>query len=457
MLGVEGYGSDNGSDTEAQFTPSISSTASLTTKLAPSPKKSTFSLPPPTNAPAAPSSASTPFSGLSLPAPKTRRAPKKITIGLPELPPETSKGDDVDARRVAKKPRLESLESKARSSALLSMLPAPKNTAPVTITQERVLGGGRGPGLVFNTTASRSSRTSTVEDVEDAKEEGDATEHAETANPVKNVPIPFLPPSLVKGKANISVEETNDRPQTLVHAPSSAPAVDFFSIGKTGLRFIHCLLPELIVNVGSSNSDLLTSSRSDKASLSKHAAVPSASPVSTSSVPPPASSAVPGVSSAPKVDDFVPPEPTPQDQYPGYYLLPSGAWAAYDPQYYRSFYDKWKREYDAHVRALEKGTAKGFEDLETEGAQEVDALREMEKAKKEIQEREEKKALTTGNADAAAAPKMNIKGAALGGRARTRHQLSTLLTEAYQNREALEEKIALGRRNRKEAGNKYGF
>ncbi|KAI0928460.1 hypothetical protein AcW1_005699 [Taiwanofungus camphoratus] len=230
MLGVEGYGSDNGSDTEAQFTPSISSTASLTTKLAPSPKKSTFSLPPPTNAPAAPSSASTPFSGLSLPAPKTRRAPKKITIGLPELPPETSKGDDVDARRVAKKPRLESLESKARSSALLSMLPAPKNTAPVTITQERVLGGGRGPGLVFNTTASRSSRTSTVEDVEDAKEEGDATEHAETANPVKNVPIPFLPPSLVKGKANISVEETNDRPQTLVHAPSSAPAVDFFSI-----------------------------------------------------------------------------------------------------------------------------------------------------------------------------------------------------------------------------------
>ena len=48
------------------------------------------------------------------------------------------------------------------------------------------------------------------------------------------------------------------------------------------------------------------------------------------------------------------------------------------------------------------------------------------------------------------------QGAALGGRARSRHQLSTLLTEAYQNRESLEEKIAQGRRNRKEAGNKYG-
>ena len=51
---------------------------------------------------------------------------------------------------------------------------------------------------------------------------------------------------------------------------------------------------------------------------------------------------------------------------------------------------------------------------------------------------------------------MKTQGAALGGRARTRHQLSTLLTEAYQSRESLEEKIAQGRRNRKEAGNKYG-
>jgi hypothetical protein len=44
----------------------------------------------------------------------------------------------------------------------------------------------------------------------------------------------------------------------------------------------------------------------------------------------------------------------------------------------------------------------------------------------------------------------------LSGIARSRHQLSTLLKEAYENREALEEKIAQGKRNRKEAGNKYG-
>lgn len=101
----------------------------------------------------------------------------------------------------------------------------------------------------------------------------------------------------------------------------------------------------------------------------------------------------------------------------------------------------------------------------------------MERAKVEIKELEERKALTANGAvGEPAAPKMNIKvrfltvesmalvvlsfllyqGAALSGRARTRHQLSSLLTEAYQNRETLEEKIAQGRRNRKEAGNKYG-
>jgi len=50
-----------------------------------------------------------------------------------------------------------------------------------------------------------------------------------------------------------------------------------------------------------------------------------------------------------------------------------------------------------------------------------------------------------------------IQAAKMSGVARSRHQLATLLNEAYQNREALEERIAEGRRNRKEAGNKYGM
>lgn len=49
-----------------------------------------------------------------------------------------------------------------------------------------------------------------------------------------------------------------------------------------------------------------------------------------------------------------------------------------------------------------------------------------------------------------------MQGSKVSKGARRRGQLSSLLVEAYQNREVLEEKIAEGRRNRKEAGNKYG-
>lgn len=84
---------------------------------------------------------------------------------------------------------------------------------------------------------------------------------------------------------------------------------------------------------------------------------------------------------------------------------------------------------------------------------------EMQRAKEQIKDREEKKALTHGAAKEGqlAAPNMNIQGAKMGKMARGRHQLTTLLAEAYQNREALEDRIAQGKRNRKEAGNKYGM
>ena len=54
-------------------------------------------------------------------------------------------------------------------------------------------------------------------------------------------------------------------------------------------------------------------------------------------------------------------------------------------------------------------------------------------------------------------PRMKITASKMSGLARSRHQLGTLLMEAYTNREAIEEKIAQGKRNRKEAGNKYGM
>ena len=113
-------------------------------------------------------------------------------------------------------------------------------------------------------------------------------------------------------------------------------------------------------------------------------------------------------SAAPSLPTFEPPEPTQTDPYPGYYQLPSGVWAAYDPEYYAKFMKKWEHDYNSQLRALEKGAIKGFEGLEDAPVEEVDALKEMEKAKKEIQEREEKKAVTRGAGGGPVAPGMNI-------------------------------------------------
>jgi proline-rich protein PRCC len=113
-------------------------------------------------------------------------------------------------------------------------------------------------------------------------------------------------------------------------------------------------------------------------------------------------------SAAPSVPIFEPPEPQQTDPYPGYYQLPSGDWAAHDPAYFAKFMKKWEKEYNDHVRALEKGDIKGFEGLQNADVEEIDALKEMEKAKKEIQEREAKKAITAGADGGPVAPKMNI-------------------------------------------------
>ena len=206
---------------------------------------------------------------------------------------------------------------------------------------------------------------------------------------VKAAPLPFMPTSVRRGKANVSVEERHPVP---VSCPTGTPAadLDFFSLGASSILVLYYTITKQ--SKGSPSSSQASSSRRSFSSAP-----------SVSSAP-----GHPSFTAAPTVRDFKPPEPTPDDRYPGYYMLPSGQWAAHDPAYYKRFYDKWKKDYDAHVRALEKGTIKGFEGAE-EQAEEVNALLEMQKAKQDIQEREERKALTAGSAEETAAPKMNIK------------------------------------------------
>lgn len=156
------------------------------------------------------------------------------------------------------------------------------------------------------------------------------------------------------------------------------------------------------------------------------------------------------------MEEFHPPSPKIDDPYPGYYQLPSGTWAAHDPDYYKKYSDRWAKEYEAQIRAFEK-TQRGFEGagIGGENAEEVSGADLQDAARAA---REEKKGLTTGARleGERALPKVSLNPSKTGNLARTRHQLHSLLADAYMNREALEDKIAQGRRNRKEAGNKYG-
>lgn len=207
MLSIEDYGSDN-SDSEIDSKPSQ-----------------------PTSTAKQPSTSKPSSSGLSLPPPKSKRAPKKITVGLPSLP-DHPREEEEDERPAAKKPRL---GSGAGASSLLSMLPAPKQKVPVATAPERVLGGGKGPGLVFNTSSRKSSIMAppvTDRDYETSvSSDAMPSEIAEETAP-QTSSVAFLPPSLKKGRSNISLEEGGMPPRTSA-APkvSAAPAVDFFSLG----------------------------------------------------------------------------------------------------------------------------------------------------------------------------------------------------------------------------------
>lgn len=398
---VAGYGSgsEDDSDSDAQVSQSTTHHAStssepfLTSQLpAPFTPKSTVTSQRSSNVTASDSKPA--LAGLTLPAPRANKGKKRIAIDLPALSQDETREEDIQP--TAKKPRI----GGSGSSSLFSMLPAPKKNGPIPVAPQRVLGGGKGPGLVFSNPRSQAV---TVEEVDEELE--GTVHHPESTTASHPSSIPFLPSSLGKGRKNISVED----PTQSITRPKSIPK-----------------LSQSTTTTDASPSNLSASLGLGSSKVQIN---------------------FPSVTSAPKVDDFLPPEPTPTDPYPGYYMLPSGKWAAYDTEYYQQFYKKWKADYDAHVRALEKNMEKGFEGAETGETHEVNAMREMEKAKVEIKEREEKKALTQGADGAPAAPKMNIKGAKLGGRARSRHQLTTLLTEAYENREALEQRIADGRRS----------
>lgn len=221
-LGIEDYGSDSENDsgnettttgpaTRSGIVPGVTLSASL----------------PPT------SSASNTL------LPHVKRSAKKITIGIPRL--STIKHDGVDGtedeRPVAKRPRL---EAGAGISSLTSMLPAPKQKITHATPPERVLGAGRGKGLIFNTSRPPASQdqTSASGDYGDLKQEMLQPAEDQFPVPVTDTAatlLPFLPLSVGNKRPNISVDEKPD--SQAVAQRIKAPVVDFFSLGMKAFTF----------------------------------------------------------------------------------------------------------------------------------------------------------------------------------------------------------------------------
>ncbi|KAI5454391.1 hypothetical protein NCC49_004445 [Naganishia albida] len=151
------------------------------------------------------------------------------------------------------------------------------------------------------------------------------------------------------------------------------------------------------------------------------------------------------ISSAPIIEEYIPPPPSAQDPYPGYYQDPKGTWHAYPAETWAAFLAS-----SAATLAEQGAVGRAWEGVEDAEGVHVDVKSRMEEERRKA---EELKKLT---ARASEETTYRAVGKTMG-RAGQRHQLSTLLKDAQANRVALEERFARDKRTKKESGGKYGF
>ncbi|GAA6017970.1 hypothetical protein JCM10207_002725 [Rhodosporidiobolus poonsookiae] len=399
-MGLVDYGSDSDDDS-AQPTPSSSSSSSSALNLPP--PASRLNLPKPAaTAPVAPSKPSAPA-----PAPPAAKKGKvRILLDLPPpSAPGTSSSDAQDDGPAKKRPKLALGSSGGGGgglTGLAAMLPKPKNDvkpAAVPPPPKPATGQAAGVGGLF-----------------DGSEEKKADK----------APAMFLPPSVAakgKGKA----------PAKAAPPPPAEPAVDFFGIGSV------------------TSAPSTSSSSSSKPSISSAPSLSAAPSVSSAPSTSASSSAGPSAVSAFK-------QPTADDPYPGFAQLPSGEWVAKDPATYEAWM-AWQAQQAVAPSPAASGAGedipRGFADKDVAGQGGYVDVDEAQRARDAWatrpsqvpgREKEYKKA-------------SDVKGIgkAIGGNARRKGQLSSLLAAAHDNRAELEDRIAQARANRKSAGNKYGF
>ena len=157
---------------------------------------------------------------------KTQRPPKKIAIALPVIKGSSPVDESEDIERPVKRQKIG-----AGASSLLSMLPTPKQATP-SLPPQRVLGGGAAKGPTF---AFRTQSAAILLDTagEDDEEPPAAVIQRQTADVQGQSTAPlFRPPSLAKGKKNVSVEEPGINRSVSKQKSLPAPTVDFFSLGE---------------------------------------------------------------------------------------------------------------------------------------------------------------------------------------------------------------------------------
>ena len=92
------------------------------------------------------------------------------------------------------------------------------------------------------------------------------------------------------------------------------------------------------------------------------------------------------VTAAPKVEEFVPPDPTPGDPYPGYFKMSNGQWAAYDPEYYYSIAKTWAQQ---ATEERDRSRQREINAADGDHLQEVSAMDEASRTRAQIEARKD--------------------------------------------------------------------
>lgn len=92
------------------------------------------------------------------------------------------------------------------------------------------------------------------------------------------------------------------------------------------------------------------------------------------------------ITAAPNVEEFIPPDPTPDDPYPGYFKMPNGNWAAYDQEYYLSFARTWTQR---TTQDVDRSLQRDVNAADGDHLQEVSAMDEASRTRAEIESRKD--------------------------------------------------------------------